>query len=80
MTIKFEKIKPGMILYDVQRNKRAKIGITGNRWDVEPVYVESICFETRTAVVRWGGKQLSKVTERTITRCRGSNVKQNHQW
>jgi hypothetical protein len=53
MAIKFEKIKPGMVLLDIHSQR---MGHTTMRelgcWEVRII---SVCSETKTAMVNWNG-------------------------
>ncbi len=49
--MKFERIKPGMTLYDVHSYRMGNTTIRS--WGVWRVIVESVDAEKRTAVVRW---------------------------
>lgn len=51
MTIKFEKIAPGMILLDIHREKMGNT--TMSEWGLWKVLVVSVDREKRTALVSW---------------------------
>lgn len=51
MAIKFEKIRPGMILLDIHRHKMGNT--TMSEWGCWNVLVVSVDPATRTAMVRW---------------------------
>ena len=51
MAIKFDKIKPGMVLLDIHRTKMGNT--TVSRWGLWKVRVISVDPVTRTAVVSW---------------------------
>lgn len=50
--IKFEKIQPGMILYDV---RKAFISLVGPKWNVWPVLVYEVDQEKRRVFASWNG-------------------------
>lgn len=51
MTIKFEKIEPGMVLLDIHREKMGNT--TMSEWGLWKVKVISVDRDKRTAVVSW---------------------------
>ena len=53
--IKFEKIKPGMVLYDVHTYRRGNTTLRSyGEWEVDIIEVYP---ETRSASVRWNGNR-----------------------
>ena len=68
MAIKFEKIKPGMTLYDVRKNT----GLTAHRsplnvWPVEIVKVDT---EQRRVWASWNGNSPLWIWENRVTKYR----------
>lgn len=63
MAIKFEKIKPGMKLWDV----RKKTSPGGGKWSTWPVYVKEVDKEKRLVLASWNGNPASWMSERKIT-------------
>lgn len=63
--IKFEKIKPGMILYDV---RKSFIRIGGHKWDVWPVLVYEVDQERRRVFASWNGNQPQWMSEMVVTK------------
>ena len=66
--MKFEKIRPGMVLYDVHRHKmgnttRSSVGV----WEVHVITVDA---ETRSAIVSWNTNTPSRWSERQISKLR----------
>lgn len=66
MTIKFEKIKAGMTLYDVRRNT----GYGSYKWCVWPVYIQSVDSEERTVMASWNGNAIGKMNENRVCKFR----------
>lgn len=66
--MKFEKLKPGMILYDVGRHKMGNTTVsTVAVWLVRVISVDA---EKRTAVVSWNGNKPKTYQERGISKLR----------
>lgn len=64
MAIKFEKLQPGMVLWDVHRQKVGNTTLTElGAWKVQIVSVDP---ETRTAMVVWNGNPERKWYEREL--------------
>lgn len=66
--MKFEKIQPGMVLYDVHSYKmgnttRSSVGV----WEVRVISVDQ---ETRTAMVNWNGNAPKKYREKQLSKLR----------
>lgn len=66
MSIKFDKIKPGMVLLDIHSYRMGnttmrKLGL----WEVQVISVDA---EKRTAVCRWNGNPPETWYERRLTR------------
>lgn len=66
MAIKFEKIKPGMMLYDRHAHKMGNTTLrTIGEWSVRILEVDAT---TRTAKVSWNGNPPETYRERALTR------------
>jgi len=76
MAIKFEKIKPGMTLYDVRKNT----GMTRNKWSVWPVFVDEVDEENRTVMASWNGNAKEKMFEGRITKFRAKKPKNENKY
>ena len=61
--MKFEKIQPGMCVYDMGRQKMGNTTISTIA--VWPVYIVSVDPNTRKVVARWNGNAERTYTERT---------------
>jgi hypothetical protein len=64
--IKFEKIKPGMILYDCRKNR----GFGRNKWNTWHVYVRDVDNENRRVLASWNGNADKWISEWEATRYR----------
>lgn len=68
--IKFEKIKPGMILYDVKKStsmfNRCKLDV----WSVRVIEVDQ---EKRRVFASWNRNQPQWIYERAVTKYRAKN-------
>ena len=70
--IKFEKIKPGMVLYDVYTYGMGNTKMrTYGEWDVEIIEVYP---ETRSASVSWNGNRPDVWVERRLTKLRAKRT------
>ena len=68
MTIKFEKIKTGDILYDIHSRLMGNTTMrTMGCWDVKII---EIFTEQKSALVSWNGNPPEKWSERRLTRLR----------
>lgn len=65
MSIKFERIKPGMILYDRHRYQTNGGGSRMGEWKVEVLSVDT---KARTAVVVWNNNKPETMNERRLSR------------
>lgn len=65
--IKFEKIKPGMMLYEV---KKAKSIISNRKWNVWPVHVYEIDQEKRRVFASWNYNAPHWIPESVVTKYR----------
>lgn len=66
MAIKFEKIQPGMTLYDVSK----ETGFTRWKWAIWPVVVHEINIEERRVFASWNGNKPEWMSEHRITKYR----------
>lgn len=64
--MKFEKIKPGMKLYEVGRTKLGNTKLS--TISVWPVFIVSVDPEKRTVVARWNGNAERTYSERTYSK------------
>lgn len=71
MTIKFEKIKPGMTLYDVKRNT----GFGSNKWSTWPVHVKEVDAENRRVFASWNHNKYEWMPENWVTKFRAKRPK-----
>ena len=74
MTIKFEKIKEGMTLYDVRKNT----GMTRNKWSIWPVLVIEVDPEKRMVLASWNHNKKEWMTERRVTGYRAKEPEQTY--
>jgi hypothetical protein len=68
--IKFEKIQPGMILYDV---RKSGVRFSGRKWDVWSVRVFEVDQEKRRVFASWNGNAPHWIYERAVTKYRATN-------
>lgn len=68
MTIKFEKIKPGMTLWDVR--KSTGLSRFHGKYQSWPVYIKEVNEEKREVLASWNGNRAEWMTERRVTRYR----------
>lgn len=66
--MKFEKIKPGMTLYDVHSHKMGNT--TMSSMGVWHVHVIEVHAETRSAIVSWNTNTPSRWSERQLAKLR----------
>lgn len=64
--IKFEKIKPGMTLYDVRRNR----GLSRNKWNSWSVYVIDVDNEKHSVLASWNGNKEEWMHEKRVCKFR----------
>lgn len=67
--IKFEKIQPGQVLYEV-RKSNWRMRSFGDKYSTWPVYVRSIDSINRTVVASWNGNKDQVMSEQQITKLR----------
>lgn len=72
--IKFEKIQPGMNLYDVRKSTDP---FRRGKWDVWPVRVIEVDKERRRVFASWNGNQPQWMYERAVTKYRAKNPNDN---
>ena len=66
MAIKFEKIKPGMVLYDRHRRRMGNTTMTTlGEWSVRIISVDP---ETRSATVSWNGNREERYTAHRLAK------------
>jgi len=68
--IKFEKIKPGMTLWDVR--KATIYTVRRSKWDIWPVLVKEIDIENRRVLALWNYNEPEWMRERRITKYRAN--------
>jgi hypothetical protein len=68
MAIKFEKIKPGMTLYDVR--KSTGFNSYRNKWDTWEVDVIEVYEDERQVLASWNGNKPEVMVEGRITKYR----------
>lgn len=73
--MKFEKIKPGMTLYDVK--KSSGLNKFYAKYDYYPVIIKEIYPETRRALVSWNGNTPRIFGEFQLGKLRGKPPKNN---
>lgn len=71
--IKFEKIKSGMILFDVRRNNKGFP--RGNNWLIWPVKIIEVYEEKRQVLASWNYNRCEIMTERRVTKFRAKKPK-----
>ena len=74
--VKFEKIKKGMRLFDVVRNK----GMSANKWLIWPVDIISVDPKTRSVVASWNGNKATTMFENRVTKYRLKSPKNEDRW
>ncbi len=72
--IKFEKIQPGMRLYDVRKSTTP---FSRCKWDVWTVVVYEVDQEKRRVFASWNGNQPQWIYERVVTKYRAKNPNDN---
>jgi hypothetical protein len=66
MAIKFEKIQPGMTLFDIHSERMGNTTMRElGKWDV---YIVSVDPTTRSAIVKWNGNPPKRWYERALTK------------
>lgn len=68
MTIKFEKINPGMMLWDVR--KSTGLSRLHGKYQSWPVYIKEVDGEKREVLASWGGNRAEWMSERRVTKFR----------
>lgn len=64
--MKFEKLQPGMKVYDVGKTKMGNTTLT--TVSIWPVTIQSVDPETRTVMASWNGNQARKFYERSYSK------------
>lgn len=72
MAIKFEKLKAGMVVYDVRRGSGIRDAINGVRYHTWHVYIDEVDPVARRALVRWNGNKAHWMSERSVCKYRAS--------
>ena len=72
MAIKFEKIQPGMTLWDVRRNT----GLSRDKWNCGPVYVKEVDLEKRKVLASWNSNPAEWMHERRVCKYRANRPKE----
>lgn len=72
MTIKFEKIKPGMNLFDARKNTNA---FSSHKWSIWPVYVKEVDEDKRRVFASWNNNPPRWISEREVTKYRAKRPK-----
>jgi len=67
--IKFEKITPGMTLYDVRKHKGFPLP-QSSKWDTYPVYVKEIDSENRKVLASWNYNRDKWIPESRVCKYR----------
>lgn len=73
MAIKFEKIKPGDVLWDYHSERAGNT--TMRRWGNWPVHIIEIHADTQTAIVSWNGNRPQKWFRRQLEKLRRAKGK-----
>lgn len=68
--IKFEKIIPGMTLYDVRPSKLRLMHGTNRKWSVWPVHVIEVNTERRRVLASWNMNPATWIFERQVCKYR----------
>lgn len=77
MTIKFEKIKPGMVLYDVRKADWRTRMATGRSYSFWTVSVVTVNPTDRRVLASWNGNAPKWMDERNVTQFRASLPKKS---
>ncbi len=65
--IKFEKLKEGMIIYDVRKNRELSRVYKGEKWNIWPVYIRKIDTVNRRVQASWNHNPDEWMSEKQIT-------------
>ncbi len=76
MAIIFEKIQPGMTLWDVRRTTGWEKA-SGNKWSIWPVHVKDINHSKRTVYASWNGNRFEWMQEQQICKYRAKRPDNN---
>ena len=66
--IKFEKITPGMTLYDVRKHRG--FSLPYSKWDTWPVFVTDVDTGKRMVLASWNHNKARWISERTVCKYR----------
>lgn len=70
--IKFEKIQPGAILWDVRKST----GWSRYKWDFWPVYIQEVDGEKRRVLASWNYNKPEWMYEQRVTKLRANRPAQ----
>ncbi len=70
MTIKFDKIKPGMKLYDGRKRKPNEYLWSKRKWVYWVVHIKEVDYVNRTVVASWNSNPYETMHERRVTKFR----------
>lgn len=70
MSIKFEKIKPGMTLYDVRKATGFHAARLSKKWQWWPVKVFEVDSEKRQVLASWNTNPAKWISEKNVTKFR----------
>ena len=73
MAIKFEKIIPNMVLWDVKKNTKGYP--RGCKWHTWPVYIKLVDKENRKVLASWNNNPPKWICERIVTKYRAKRPK-----
>jgi len=68
--MKLEKLKPGMVIYDVRKRTGLSYFRGGGAYDIWSVYVKEIDLEKREALVSWNSNPPTWVSEKQLSKYR----------
>jgi hypothetical protein len=74
--MKLEKLKPGMVIYDVRKRTGLARFRGGGDYEHWPVFVKQVDLEKREALVSWNGNPARWVSERQLSKYRYSEPKE----
>lgn len=75
--IKFEKIKPGMELWEVKRNTGGILSGSSSKWITWPVFVELVDTEKRRVLASWNYNAPRWMNEREVCKFRAKRPKED---
>jgi len=74
MAIKFEKIQPGMTLWDVR--KSSGLARFRSKWDIWSVYVKEVDPDKRQVLASWNSNPAEWMYERRVCKYRANRPKE----